>query len=122
MMGGMPFKFFWFMPLGFFVVFLGFMLFLGRKLLKKGTLQSLLGTSGATNTNAQTASADTSSKQIPEELKQAGQQVIDNLDWDIQLLEKELATVTDTKKRREIEAELQQKQNEYQATVARLGL
>ena len=122
MMGGMPFKFFWFMPLGFFVVFLGLMLFLGRKLLKQGVLQSLLGRSGAANTNAQIASADTSSKQIPEELKQAGQQVLDNLDWDIQLLEKELATVTDTKKRREIEADLQQKRNEYQATVARLGL
>lgn len=122
MMEGMPFKFFGFMPLRFFVVVLGLMLFLGRKLLKQGALQSFLGTSGAANTNAQTASADMSSTQIPEELERAGQQVLDNLNWDIQLLEKELATVTDTKKRREIEAELQQKRNEHQATVARLGL
>lgn len=122
MMGGMPFRFFGFMPMGFFMVFLVSMLFLGRILLKKGVLQSLLKTSGVEDTHAQAVRADTSSAQIPEELKQAGQQVLDNLDWDIQLLGKELETVTETKKRRAIEAELQQKRNEYRATVARLGL
>jgi hypothetical protein len=83
-------------------------------------LQALLGTSGAAD--AQTASEDISPKPIPKELEQAGQQVLDNLGWDIRLLENELASVTDAKKRREIEVDLQQKRNEYQATVERLGL
>jgi hypothetical protein len=67
-------------------------------------------------------STEVSPTQVPEELKQAGQQVLDSLDWDIRLLEKELATATDTKNRREIETELQQKRDEYQTTVNRLGL
>jgi hypothetical protein len=122
MMGGMPFKFFWGIPLGFFVMFLGLLLFVGRKLIKQGVLKSLLETSGTQNQSTLTASTETSPTQVPEELQQAGKQVIDNLDWDIQLLEKELTTATDTKKSREIEAELQQKRNEYQTTVDRLGL
>jgi hypothetical protein len=122
MMGGMPFKFFGGIPFGLLVMFLGLLLFVGGKLLKQGALKSLLETSGIPDQNTCSTSTEVSPTQIPEELKQAGQQVLDNLDWDIQLLEKELTTVTDTKKRQKIEANLQQKRGEYQATIERLGL
>ena len=57
--------------------------------------------------------------QIPEELKKAGQQVLDNLDWEIRLLEKQRIEATDDK-RKEIEANLKRKKEEYQATIDRL--
>jgi biopolymer transport protein ExbD len=122
MMGGMPFKFFWMMPMGFFVIFLGLTIFLVRKLLlKKGTLHPLLESSSLNN-NDRPSSVNTSSEQIPDSLKQAGQQVLENLDWDIRLLEKQFSAETDTSKKQEIEVELKRKKVEYQTTVARLEL
>ena len=60
------------------------------------------------------------SGKIPEELKEAGQQVLENLDWEIRFLEKQRVEVENPQEREKIEAELKRKREEYQATVDRL--
>jgi hypothetical protein len=65
---------------------------------------------------------ETSQHAIPEALKQAGQQVLENLDWEIRLLERQQTIVSDSKERQALKQELQQKRVEYQATIDRLQL
>ena len=59
---------------------------------------------------------------IPEELKKAGQQVLDNLDWDIRFLEKQSLEVSDPKERKKLEVNLRSKREEYFTIVERLEL
>jgi len=59
---------------------------------------------------------------IPGELKEAGRQVLENLDWETRFLERQRLEVKDPKERKKIEEELRHKREEYQATVNRLEL
>jgi len=60
------------------------------------------------------------SGRIPKELKEAGLQVLEHLDWEIRFLEKQRIEAEEPTERKKIEAELQRKREEYQATVDRL--
>ncbi len=57
---------------------------------------------------------------IPKELKEAGLQVLETLDWEIRFLEKQRLEEENPAAREKIEAELQHKREEYQTTVDRL--
>jgi hypothetical protein len=70
----------------------------------------------------QTSSEKRYSGSIPEALKQAGQQVLEGLDWEIRFWERQQAAIDDPGKRQEIEKELQRKRDEYQTTVNRLEI
>lgn len=107
---------FWIIPL----LLLG--IFFLRTWLKKREL------SGSVNQKSSFSTAETQksvagkelSGRIPEELKRAGQQVLENLDWEIRFLEKQRLEVTDVKERQEIDEKLTQKREEYHTTVERL--
>jgi hypothetical protein len=71
---------------------------------------------------SQKLSPKISSGKIPEELKKAGQQIVDNLDWDIRLLEKQCLDVSDPKERKNLEEELRSKREEYRSVIDRLDL
>ena len=73
-------------------------------------------------TTPQNLSAKISSERIPEELKRAGQQIVDNLDWEIRFLEQQCSEVSDPKERKKIEGELRRKREEYHSVVKRLEL
>jgi len=59
---------------------------------------------------------------IPEELKKAGQQTLDSLDWEIRFLEKQRFEVSDPKERKNLEEELRSKREEYHSVIDRLEL
>ena len=114
MMNGMSFNFFWIIPLvciGVFVI---------RKLLFKGRDQQGEKDASLPQNGNRSSFNKSTSAQIPEELKQAGRQVLENLDWEIRLLEKQRLEATDSKERQEIEENLTRKKEEYRATVERL--
>ena len=73
-------------------------------------------------TTPQNLSAKTSSGRIPEELKRAGQQIVDNLDWEIRFLEQQRSEVSNPKERKNLEEELRSKREEYHSVVERLEL
>ena len=73
-------------------------------------------------TTLQNPSAKISSGRIPEELKRAGQQIVDNLDWEIRFLEQQRFEVSDPKERENLEEELKSKQEEYHSVIDRLEL
>lgn len=113
-MNGMSFSFFWIVPLvciGFFVI---------RKFVFKGRAQQGDRNALSGKENPPSFSKSTSAN-IPEELKQAGQQVLENLDWEIRLLEKQRIEATDSKERRKIEENITRKKEEYRTTVERLA-
>ena len=113
-MDGIPFNFFWIIPAA--VVGLFFI----RKFLIRRRLRGERETSLLRNEN-QPAFKKKSSAQIPEELKAAGRQVLDNLDWEIRMLEKQRLETTDSKVRKDIEKDLKRKKEEHSATVERFG-
>jgi hypothetical protein len=117
MMWGPPMRFFWFMPLLFLVMFM-----VRAFLFKRGSIPDRAKMPFLPEKKSQTLSEKRSSGSIPEGLKQAGQQVLEGLDWEIRLLERQQATIEDPRKRQEIEEELQRKRDEYQTTVNRLEL
>jgi hypothetical protein len=114
MMHGMPFRFFWIIPLAFLAIFL-----IRTFLFKRGKLRSAQE-STLPKEDHQTTSKKTLSGPIPDELRQAGQQVLENLDWEIRLLEKQRLEAADTQARQEIEEKLKRKREEYHATADRL--
>ena len=71
---------------------------------------------------SQKLSPKISSGKIPEELKKAGQQILDNLDWDIRFLEKQCLDVSDPKERKNLEEALRSKREEYHSVLERLEL
>lgn len=110
----MFFKFFGIFPL----VGIGILLALGFLVARRflgSAKQSSLPEQGQQRPSQKMPSAN-----IPEELKQAGQQVLENLDWEIRFLEKQRLEVDSPEERRDIEAELRRKRDEYQATIERL--
>ncbi|MBF0236555.1 MAG: hypothetical protein HQM12_02520 [SAR324 cluster bacterium] len=116
MHGFMNFRFLWLIPLVFLVILLFRKIFLQSRKLNSPKEQSLPGMDHPTSVKS------TSSEKIPEELKQAGLQVLDSLDWDIRFLEKQRLEETDPIKRQELEEKLKQKKAEYHTTVERLNL
>lgn len=116
MMPWMPLKFFWIMPLMCIAMFLIRTFWFRRRLPGFARMAHL------PEREEQTTSGKMSSGPIPEELKQAGQQVLESLDWEIRLLEGQITAIDDPKKRQEIEKELRRKRDEYQTTVNRLEL
>jgi len=115
MMPGMFFRFFWIFPLAFIVIFL-----IRTFLVKRRRLSDSAKVSSLPEKEKQTPSRKVSSGTIPKELKQAGQQVLENLDWEIRFLEKQLLEMENPKERQEIEEKLKHKREEYHATVDRL--
>ena len=73
-------------------------------------------------TTAQNLSAKISAERIPDELKRAGQQIADNLDWEIRFLEQQCSGLSDPKERKTIEEDLRRKREEYVTIVERLEL
>ena len=73
-------------------------------------------------TTLQNPSVKIPSGRIPEELKRAGQQIVDNLDWDIRFLEKQCLEVSDPKERKDLEEVLRSKREEYHSVIDRLDL
>lgn len=115
MMSGISFNFFWIIPLvcvGIFVI---------RKFLLKGGEVRREEESSLPKQENRSSFDKKSSAHIPKELRQAGQRVLDGLDWEIRLLEKQHMEATDSKERRVIEENLKRKKEEYRATVERLG-
>ena len=71
---------------------------------------------------SQKLSPKISSGNVPEDLQKAGQQILDNLDWDIRFLERQCLEVTDPNERKKLEVELRAKREEYFTVVERLEL
>ena len=71
---------------------------------------------------SQTFAKKRSSGQIPEELKQAGQQVLEGLDWEIRFLEQQFSEASDSKERKDLEEALRSKREEYHSVIDRLDL
>ncbi len=115
MMHGMFFRFFWIFPLVCIAIFL-----IRTFLVKRRRLSDSAKVSSLPEKEKQTPSGKIPSGTIPEELKQAGQQVLENLDWEIRFLEKQLLETENSKERQEIEEKLKRKREEYHATVDRL--
>ena len=109
----MFFSHFRFFPL---IAFLWMFFFIGRRVFGQAKRWSL------PEKTPQKLSAKISSGKIPEELKRAGQQTLDNLDWEIRFLEKQGLEVSDPKERKKIEGELRSKREEYFTIVERLEL
>lgn len=109
---GMFFGMFWLVPL----VGIGILLFGGlwafKYVLGAGKQSFLPGKN----------SSKKPSGTIPKELKEAGQQILENLEWEIRFLEKQRIETEEPQEREEIEKLLRQKKQEYQATVDRLEL
>ena len=112
----MFFRFFWIFPLVGMGIFLILVFLVVRRLLGSAKQSSL------PEQEQHRPSQKLPSGKIPEELKEAGQQVLENLDWEIRLLEKQRVEVENPKERKNIEEELRRKREEYQATVDRLEL
>lgn len=112
MINGMSFNFFWLMPL----VCIG--IFIIRKVLLRGR-EPKSENKISLPKREQPRFERTPSVEMPEELKQAGRQVLDGLDWEIRLLEKQHLEATNSKGRQEIIENLKRKREEYQATVER---
>ena len=98
------------------IAFLGMVVFIGRRVFGQVTWWSF------PEKTPQNLSAKISSGKIPEELKRAGQQTLDNLDWDIRFLEKQCFEVSDPKERKNLEEKLRRKREEYHSVVERLEL
>lgn len=107
-------RFFWIIPLMFFGFFL-LRTFLQRRSLSGRTQEHTLSAQ-----KPQTADEKTVSDKVPEALKEAGLQVLEQLDWDIRFLEKQRLETEDSKERQALDEQLQQKRDEYHATVKRL--
>ena len=109
----MFFSHFRFFPL---IPFLWMVFFMGRYFLRPARRWSL------PEMKSHKLSPKISSGKIPEELKKAGQQILDNLDWDIRFLEKHCLEVSDPKERKNLEETLRSKREEYHSVVERLEL
>ncbi|MCI0528323.1 MAG: hypothetical protein L0Y56_12860, partial [Nitrospira sp.] len=111
----MFFKLSWIFPLvviGFFLI----MAFLvARRLWGPAEVSSFLK-----KEKRRKLSKEAPSDKIPQALKEAGWQVLENLDWEIRFLEKQCLEVEDPKERKKIQVELKRKREEYRATVDRL--
>ena len=112
----MFFRFFWIFPLVLIVIFLI------RTLVKRRRLSDSAKVSSLPEKEKETPSGKIPSGKIPEELKEAGRQVLENLDWEIRFLEKQRVEVENPQEKKKIEADLKRKREEYQATVDRLEL
>lgn len=111
----MFFKFFWIFPLVLIGFFLIIVFLIARHLLGSAKKSTFPGT------EKQKPSREVFSDKIPKELKEAGRQVLENLEWEIQFLERQRLEVEDPRERKKIEEELRRKREEYQTTVDRLG-
>ena len=109
------FRFFWIFPLLFLAIFL-----IRTFLVKRRRLSGSAKVSSLPEKEEQTSSGKIPSGKIPEELKEAGRQVLENLDWEIRFLEKQRVEVENPQEKKKIEADLKRKREEYQATVDRL--
>ncbi len=59
---------------------------------------------------------------MPEEILQAGQDVLENLDWEIRFLEKQRLSTHEPEELAKIEADLKRKKADYRAVVERLDM
>lgn len=107
-------RFFWIVPLLFFGLFL-LRAFLARRKISGRTPQHTLPTQ-----KLHTVDEKTVSGKVPEALKEAGLQVLEQLDWDIRFLEKQRLETKDPQERQALDKQLQQKRDDYHATVKRL--
>ncbi len=109
--GGNFFGLFWIFPLLGFSAFLLVLFLRGRS------------SSSARSHSHQVENRKTGEqRKIPEEIRQAGKDVLDNLDWEIRLLEKQRLDTESSKEREKIEVELKDKKNQYRTVVERLEL
>ncbi len=113
-MPGMFFKFFWIFPIAGMGIFLLLLFLVVRRVLGPARRSSL------PKQEQQPLSGRKFSGKIPEELKEAGVRVLENLDWEIRFLEKQRIEAQTPEERQNIEAKLTRKREEYQATVDRL--
>ncbi len=61
-------------------------------------------------------------KKVPEEMLKAAREVLDKLDWEIRLLERQRLDADSLEEREKIELDIKQKKDEYRAVVERLDL
>jgi len=59
-------------------------------------------------------------EEISDEVWKAGQNALENLDWEIRFLEKQIGDTNDPKEREKAELELKRKREEYHNVVERL--
>jgi hypothetical protein len=116
MMAWMPVRIFWLIPIIWMIMFFV------RALRSKQYGSGCVWMRAFPQSKPSPHPKETSQHAIPEALKQAGQQVLENLDWEIRLLERQQTIVSDSKERQALKQELQQKRVEYQATIDRLQL
>jgi len=109
----MFFSHFHFFPL---IPFLLMVFFIGRRIFRPPKMRSF------PVPTRRKLSAKISSGKIPEELKRAGQQIVDSLDWEIRFLEKQRFELSDPKEQKNLEEELRSKQEEYHSVIDRLEL
>ena len=61
-------------------------------------------------------------KKVPEEMLKAAREVLDKLDWEIRLLERQRFDADSSEEKEKIELEIKRKKDEYRAVVERLDL
>lgn len=61
-------------------------------------------------------------KELPKEMLEAAREVLDKLDWEIRLLERQRLDTGSAEERSKIDLELKKKKDEYRAVVEKLDL
>lgn len=84
------------------------------------------------NHNSQTSSEESrwkknskagqfSTVEVPEELRTKAKQMMEEIDWDIRFLEKQLETEKDKEERKRLQREIEKKRRQYRSIVDRFG-
>ncbi len=102
--------FFWIFPLAGFSIFLIMLFLRGRH-----------SSSGYTHRRREQEKKPVQ-REVPEEIKKAGVDLLEKLDWEIRFLEKEHLETDDSVETARIERELKEKKADYKAVVDRLNL
>ncbi len=107
--GGSLFGFFWIFPFLGFAAFLVMMFLRGRH-----------SSSSHRDSHYFEKKHTKVQREIPAEMLKAGRDVLDNLDWEIRLLEKQRLDANSSKEKEKIELELKGKKADYRAVIERL--
>lgn len=62
-----------------------------------------------------------STTEVPEELRRKAQEMLEQIDWDIRLLEKQIETEKDKKKRKRLQREIEEKRQQYKSIADKFG-
>ena len=120
MMPNFP-PFFWIFPFIFIVFILVFAFAVFPQI--KRFLQSHSGQMpfSESHRNKDARASQPTSAKVPEELRTKARQMIEEIDWDIKLMEGQLETEKDKEARKKLQKEIEEKRQQYKSIIDKFG-